>query len=269
MFETVPPMSRIATAQDFAHPVLLCGRMAVAGWNGHLWSHGLNPAAVEQQLGRLLQGDWDWKYIASNLGAKYLFWGVREQRAYPESNRPWEVESLIVAETKWGTLYDLSSPSGLSPAAGSVPEKVEGAGLLVSHYANASWEGEAIEKTLGLPFFNWEQPGQRTRAAPFSAVYEGQILFPEDGNYKIYIASDDGSRLTLDGELLVDNFGIHAVRTRSAEKYFTKGFHAVRLEYSDIGGGAYLNLWWKTPSGEREERIPPGHFKLTEGTKKP
>ena len=42
--------SRVATAPTFNHPVALCGQPIVAGYAGHLWSHGLDAAAVQQGL---------------------------------------------------------------------------------------------------------------------------------------------------------------------------------------------------------------------------
>ena len=39
----VPADARIATVQTFNHPVALCGRALVAGYAGHLWSHGIEP----------------------------------------------------------------------------------------------------------------------------------------------------------------------------------------------------------------------------------
>ena len=39
--------SRVATAPTFNHPVALCGQPIVAGYAGHLWSHGLDAEAVQ------------------------------------------------------------------------------------------------------------------------------------------------------------------------------------------------------------------------------
>ena len=42
--------TRVATAPTFNHPVALCGQPIVAGYAGHLWSHGLDARAVQQGL---------------------------------------------------------------------------------------------------------------------------------------------------------------------------------------------------------------------------
>lgn len=100
--------ARVATAQTFNHPVALCGRKIVAGYPGHLWSHGLDSAAAEAGLKRLLQGEAGWRDEARVLGASHLFWGAREAAAFPGSPRPWEEANPPVASGSWGALYPLN-----------------------------------------------------------------------------------------------------------------------------------------------------------------
>jgi len=98
--------SRVATAQTFNHPVALCGRAIVAGYAGHLWSHGIDAARVEALLGVLMRGGAGWRGAGRELGAEYLFWGHRERAEWPESTRPWESEKPV-ARGSWGALYRL------------------------------------------------------------------------------------------------------------------------------------------------------------------
>jgi hypothetical protein len=99
--------TRVATVQTFNHPVALCGRPIVAGYSGHLWSHGLESAATEAGLKRLLQGEPGWQDEARVLGASHVFWGAREASAFPVSARPWEGLAAPVASGSWGALYRL------------------------------------------------------------------------------------------------------------------------------------------------------------------
>lgn len=98
---------RVATAQTFNHPVALCGRAIVAGYSGHLWSHGLAAAETEWRLKQLFAGAPGWREQASALGASHLFWGEREAAVFPESSRPWEALGPPVASGSWGALYAL------------------------------------------------------------------------------------------------------------------------------------------------------------------
>jgi len=96
---------RVATAPTFNHPVALCGHPLVAGYPGHLWSHGLDAARVQKGLDGLLLGVPEWRGEARALDARWLFWGPREQAAYAASRRPWEAAGPPVASGPWGALY--------------------------------------------------------------------------------------------------------------------------------------------------------------------
>ncbi|HXY41333.1 MAG TPA: hypothetical protein VEQ10_16785 [Vicinamibacteria bacterium] len=98
---------RVATAQVHNHPVALCGQPLVAGYAGHLWSYGLDARAVEEGLGRLMRGEGDYRAQARALGARYVFWGPREQVAFAGSTRPWEAAGPPLASGSWGALYRL------------------------------------------------------------------------------------------------------------------------------------------------------------------
>jgi hypothetical protein len=104
--QSLPPGERIATVQTFNHPVALCGHALVAGYGGHLWSHGIHAKPVEERLGRLMRGEPGWEDWARQLEARYVFWGAEEERAYPGSLQPWAV-GPAVAEGAWGRLYAL------------------------------------------------------------------------------------------------------------------------------------------------------------------
>jgi hypothetical protein len=87
--------------------VALCGQPIVAGYSGHLWSHGLDARRVERSLGRLLRGEGDYRAEARALGARYVFWGAREAGAFAMSTKPWEQAGPPVASGRWGALYRL------------------------------------------------------------------------------------------------------------------------------------------------------------------
>ena len=38
----IPPEDRFACVPDYNHPLILLGRKVACGYEGHLWSHGLN-----------------------------------------------------------------------------------------------------------------------------------------------------------------------------------------------------------------------------------
>jgi hypothetical protein len=105
----LPADTRVATVQTFNHPVALCGQPLVAGYGGHLWSHGIQSRPVEEGLRALMMGEADWRERASGLHARYLFWGFREEGEFVGSRRPWEPTARTVSRGRWGALYDLAA----------------------------------------------------------------------------------------------------------------------------------------------------------------
>lgn len=80
---------------------------------------------------------------------------------------------------------------------------------------------------------------------PFGAKFEGYIYAPEEAIYEFNLESDDGSRLQIGDETILDSDGVHAKQTKSAIVPLSKGFHKVSLRYFQAGGDqAILNFRW-------------------------
>ncbi len=70
----------------------------------------------------------------------------------------------------------------------------------------------------------------------FSIVFSGYIEFSETGLIRIAIGSDDGSKLHLDGQLIIDNDLGHGFQTLSRWIRVPRGLVPFRVEYMDLGG---------------------------------
>jgi hypothetical protein len=106
----IPLEARFASYPTYNHPLLLQGRNVVMGYPGHLWTQGWDYSAIEPKLTSLLNGAPDWRQLAQQLHARYLFWGREEKQHYAQSRRPWERELRPVATGTWGSIYDLAGP---------------------------------------------------------------------------------------------------------------------------------------------------------------
>ncbi|HUI11442.1 MAG TPA: alpha-L-fucosidase [Bacteroidota bacterium] len=92
----------------------------------------------------------------------------------------------------------------------------------------------------------------RERSEDYGFLYECYVRIPRDGVYTLATVSDDGSRLFIDGQPVVENDGQHGMTERSGVIALGAGFHRLRLEYFNRSGGAGLEVWWKGPSIARE-----------------
>lgn len=80
------------------------------------------------------------------------------------------------------------------------------------------------------------------RPEEFAYVFRGYFDAPEDGVYQFRLTSDDGSRLWLGDDLVVDNDGLHSERSVVGMAALAHGPHPMRLVYFQGGGGRSLRL---------------------------
>lgn len=90
------------------------------------------------------------------------------------------------------------------------------------------------------------------REDAFGLVFEGVLNVPADGEYRFSLDSDDGSRLTIDGQMIVEHDGIHGTgKPQRRQIVLTKGQKPIRLEYFQQNYGKGLIVSWAGPGFER------------------
>lgn len=96
----------------------------------------------------------------------------------------------------------------------------------------------------------------------FAISAHSQIMIPEDGEYTFRLLSDDGAKLYIDGQLVVDNDGVHAPRSRSKKVTLSSGLKTLRLDY--FQGPRFLialQLFWKKPGQNGDQIIEKSAFR--------
>ena len=64
-------------------------------------------------------------------------------------------------------------------------------------------------------------------------------------NYHFRLMSDDGSRLWIDGRMVIDNDGLHGPAPKDAKVLLDAGTHTLKLRHFEAGGGEQLTLQWR------------------------
>lgn len=90
----------------------------------------------------------------------------------------------------------------------------------------------------------------------FYVRWTGKLRVPARGRYILTLGSDDGSRLHLDGRLVIDNGGVHPFQEASAALELDPGLYDLQVEYFDNVGVAACELSWEGPGFIRTV-IPP------------
>ena len=145
--------------------------------------------------------------------------------------------------------YRRVTPHPARPAGGDTP------GLRYSYY-----EG-AFERLPDVDTLTAVRQGAATtfdvaaladRDDHYAITYEGLIEVPTTGVYTFYTHSDDGSRLRIHGETVVDNDGSHSLRTRSGAIALEAGWHPIRVDYFDDYAGQELRVTLQGPDGRAQ-----------------
>jgi len=86
--------------------------------------------------------------------------------------------------------------------------------------------------------------------------WTGTLTPTKSGRYALALRSDDGSRLYLNGKLLVDDWGDHPPTLKTAEIELVAGkSYDLRLEYFEGILGASVELLWQRGEGDPLRRV--------------
>jgi len=94
--------------------------------------------------------------------------------------------------------------------------------------------------------FDWGEgrPAAALFSDRFSVRWTGRQPF-EAGTYRFHTLTDDGVRLWVDSQLIIDDWHDHPARERTADVTLTAGEHDIKMEYYENGGFAVAKLWWE------------------------
>jgi len=90
----------------------------------------------------------------------------------------------------------------------------------------------------------------------FALLSIGYLEIKEDGIYDFRIWSDDGSKMYLHDELIIENDGLHGTEMKQARLRLTKGFHPFKIEFFQGTGGRFLS-WNYKPEKEKYWAVVP------------
>lgn len=78
----------------------------------------------------------------------------------------------------------------------------------------------------------------------FAVLFTTKLDIKQDGNYNFGVISDDGSKVYIDGELVIDNDGSHSADMKLGSVKLAAGIHDVKVEYFDDYMGQKLELYF-------------------------
>lgn len=134
-------------------------------------------------------------------------------------------------------------PPTCTPVAGS------GSGLAGDYFSGTTLTTKVLSRTDPTVDFQWgtAAPAASVPADNFSVRWSGQVSPRYGGSTTFYTSSDDGVRLWVNGQQLIDNWTNHGTTENSGSLTLTAGQrYDVKLEYYEATGGATARLLWSS-----------------------
>jgi hypothetical protein len=151
--------------------------------------------------------------------------------------------NITVAAEDWGGNFSVPSSSaiGTTYVTGLTYGHSTGAWTDLDQITN--WD--APEFTGTVPNFTLTP---RTQEDFFNFEFKGHVYIQTGGSYQFSTISDDGSRLALNGLVIVDNDGTHGnVTVISATQTLSAGPQAINVKYFEYTSGQSLTVQYKGP----------------------
>ena len=110
-----------------------------------------------------------------------------------------------------------------------------------------------LVSTQTVPNVNFQWGGGQVLNSGLSedviVSFTGNLYAPETGTYTFYSPADDGTKLYIDGNLIINDWYDKGGGGTMVPTYLTSGVHSITLWYYENGGGANVWLYWITPGG--------------------
>ncbi|MCL4366354.1 PA14 domain-containing protein, partial [Patescibacteria group bacterium] len=110
--------------------------------------------------------------------------------------------------------------------------------------------------------FIWGQgsPASSLPTNKFSARWTGKIVAPSSGAYTVYAKSDDGVRVWINNQLVIDRWINQAATEVSGVVTLNQGVkYDIKVEYYEYNGSAQVQLSWSNPTLSKQI-IPASQF---------
>jgi hypothetical protein len=133
-----------------------------------------------------------------------------------------------------------------------------GTGLTGRYYDNRDFTALRVTRTDPTVNFSWGSgaPAAGMGVDTFSVRWTGSIQAPASGTYTFFTVSDDGIRLWVNGQQLVNNWTLHGPTENSGSIALVAGQKAsLRIDYFEKTGGATAQLLWSGP-GISKQVVP-------------
>lgn len=154
-------------------------------------------------------------------------------------------------------------PPFVVPEEPTVPSGT-GQGLLGDYFNAGLFGNKLVTSRVENPDFDWGtgRPAPGVYVNAFVVRWTGFIQAEEAGSYQLQTISDEGVRVLLNGQLVINNWAPHRLTTDTAAAVNLRAGQLVpiTIDYYDVLGSATLRLKWRKPGSDAFTSVPTGRL---------
>ena len=148
------------------------------------------------------------------------------------------------------------------PTSALTPSQGSGTGLYGQFFNNTTLTGTPVLTRQDPNVdFNWAgaSPGAGVNTTNWSVKWTGSITPPTTGSYTFSLTSDDGSRMYVNGNLVVNNWANQVSTTKTGTVTLTAGQKAtIEVDYYQSGSLSNATLGWQVPGQSLQDAAVDG-----------
>ncbi|MGB0930396.1 MAG: PA14 domain-containing protein [Chitinophagales bacterium] len=173
--------------------------------------------------------------------------------------------TVFAQDSYWQKAY--SFVFGSCPNYSGTPfdiHKKSGNGLNATYYNGSSFDHEVVRRTDPEVYFyyNGTSPAVEVNVHQFSVVWTGYLYAPKNSEYTFTVKADDGIKLWLNGNSIIDEWHGNAAPAYTAKAKLTGGeAYEIRIEYYQANNDAKAELYWEYEG--QQKRVIPQKYLLT------
>ena len=184
----------------------------------------------------------------------------------PQAETTYTPTTLELEKTYYWRVDEFSGPDTYKGDIWSFTVTKPGGGLKAEYFNNRDLSGEPVLTRVDPEVdFSWgfgDVPGENSPDASinvdnFSARWSGELEVDITDTYTFHVTANNGFRLWLDGELIIDFWDSPTTYSRESEPIELVGgdFHSIQMEYFEGLETAVAQLFWE--STKRQQQIIP------------
>ena len=259
----VPERDDIGLFAKFTPPTIANGKLYMASFSNEVSVYGISKwvetPAISPASGSYPKANGPVTVTISDTVAQAaLYYTIDGSDPTPNSTRytaPFALtNSAIVKVRGYATGFQ---PSGVAVAKYLIDNGPGNGDGLTGNYFNNLYFGDPsvtrIDPVVDFPNWGGQYPVPGVGPDNWTARWTGKVLARTSGPYTFTTNSDDGVRLWVNGQLVIDNWSYHGPTLDSGTITLTAGQkYDIKMEYFEGGGGAVAQLFWASDFWDRQ-----------------